>query len=98
MDRQRVGPIFQIIFDFKAVRRQLAGPANRYETRIELMSEGTADDEAAGFDAHHLRDLFITIPCCEIIDHTAKSRLVLEQGRNVVEENPGFRIVGNLSN
>ena len=98
MNRKRVGPIFQIVFDFKAVCRQLPRPANRYETRTELVGEGAADDEATGFDAHHLRDLFITIPCCEIIDHTSKSRLVLEQGRNVVEENPGFRIVGNLSN
>lgn len=59
------------------------------------MGDGTAEDEAAGFDACDLIDFIAGEGLHQFIDRTAESAGIAKQGRDVPKQDPRFRIIGN---
>src|SRR5262249_11865619 len=64
----------------------------------DAVGDGGAEDEAAALDADDDVDALILERYRQAVDRGMQTRRVLEQRRDVVEENAGFREIGNVSN
>ena len=53
MDGKRVRPIFETVFHFKTVGRQLAGLSDRNEPGIQALGQDPAKNKASRLDADH---------------------------------------------
>src|SRR5881296_294434 len=63
VDRERVAAVLELVLDLDRLARKLAGLAHRHEPRLELMRKGSAEDEAARFDADdHVDSLLLIAP------------------------------------
>ena len=98
VDRQRVGPIFETIFDFEAVGRQLSRLPDRHEPRIEPLRQDTGVNEPPRFNAHHLGHPLPSIIGDKIVGDRREGLAILQQGCDVVKENAGLRVIRHLAN
>src|SRR5438128_3439513 len=96
--RQRVGAILQIILDLEDVGRQLAGSPDRHEAGVELKRQRSAQDKPARLDADDLGHVAVPVERGEVSDDAAERPAVLEQRRDVIEQDPGFGEIRNLTN
>ena len=97
MDLQRVGAIFQCVFEFRCCSRQFARLAQRDETRIQTIGDRRAEDESARFHAQHQVDAGFEIMFGERIDQHGQAEPVLEQGGDVVKQDALLGEIGNFA-
>ena len=97
MDCQRVGPVFETVFDFEAVRRQFSRFPDRHEPRIQALSQDAGVNEPPRFNAHHLGHALPSIIGDQIVGDRREGLAIFEQGRDVVEENAWLGKVGNFA-
>src|SRR5919106_1803874 len=83
---QRVAPVLELVLDLDRLGRQLAELAHGDEARLELMRDGAAEDEATRLDAHHQVDPVGLVPVGQRVDSVAPGGAILEQGRDVLEQ------------
>src|SRR2546426_7696742 len=96
--RQRVGTVLQIILDLEDVGRQLAWSPDRHEAGVELMRQRRGQDKPARLDADDLGHVAVPVQRSEVSDDAAERYAVLEQRRDVIEQDPGFGEIRNLTN
>src|SRR5262249_55493436 len=83
---QRVAAVFELVLHLDGLARQLAELADGDEPGVELVGQRPPEDEAAGLDADHDLDPRLPIVSGQEVDDPTKGRTVLEQGRDVLEE------------
>src|SRR5690349_19254640 len=98
MDRQHVGAVLQIIFHLKNVSWEFPGLSYGHEAGAKASGQGTAQDEASGFNPNDLCDALSLIALRQFVGDGAKRLRVLEESGDVIEKNAGFRKVGDFSN
>src|SRR6185369_9399573 len=94
---ERIAAVFELVFDFDGLPRQLAWFANRNEARLQLVRDRAAHDEAPRLDTDDDVDACRLIPLNERVDHIAKGRAVLEERGDVFEEDALGREVLDVS-
>src|SRR5262249_14986545 len=90
--------VLEIVGRADAGRWQLAGLADRREPGADAIGDGRAEDESAALDADDDIDALVHEGQRQAVDRGAKTVGVLQQRRDVVEENAGFREIGNVAN
>ena len=98
MDCQHAGPVFQVVFHLKNVRRQFSRLSDRHESGPEPGRQGATEDEPPRLDSNDLGNALAFIPGSQLIGNGAIGLSVFEEGGNVVEQNAGLRKVGDFSN
>src|SRR5207253_67688 len=66
--------------------------------RSDAAGDGRSEDEAAALDANDDLDVLVAERRAEAVERRAEPERILQQRRDVVEENPGFRKVGHVAN
>jgi hypothetical protein len=77
--------------------RQLARLAHRHEARVEEVRDRRRGDEAPGLDAQDPVDVAVPEGIGEAVDRGAEGRGVGEERRDVLEDDPGLREVGDVA-
>ena len=75
---------------------QLPRLANRDEPGIQTIGDGRAENEAAALDADDLVDALRDVRRCQAIDHFTKSLRIVQERRDVVEQNPWLGKIRNM--
>src|SRR5207245_1670937 len=88
VDRERVAPVLELVLDLDGLARQLAELPHGDQARAELVGERTTEDEPARLDGDDDVHALFLVSACEYIDHVAERRTVLQEGGNVLEEDP----------
>src|SRR5438309_2544277 len=86
VDRERVPAVLELVLDFDRLPGELAELPHRHEARAELVGERAAEDEAAGLDADDDLDARVLVPRGQMVDDVVEGRRVLEERRDVLEE------------
>ena len=98
VDLELVGAVLELVLLSHDRPRQLAGLANRDETRTDAVGDRGPEDEPAGFDP----DDSVDGDAGEPVDHGADGfgeRLrITQQRRDVTEDHPLGRVVRDFSN
>src|SRR5262250_1177816 len=84
---ERVASVLELVLHLDRLARKLARLAHRHETRLQLMRERAAQDEAARFDPDDHVDALGLVAPGERVDDELERGAVLEKGRDVLEEN-----------
>src|SRR5262249_14842152 len=87
VDGQRVTAVLELVFDLDRLARELAELADGNETRLVLMGDRAAHDEAPRLDPDHDVDTLGLIPLGKGVDDVPKGRSILEERRDVLEKN-----------
>src|ERR1019366_8428938 len=90
MDFEGVGSVLQVVAHAGGLCRQLLRLAHGNESSVQAVRQHRAKDEAARLDAEDQVDLLADVVGRERVDHLRESALVLQQGGDVVEQNPRF--------
>src|SRR5437660_1308598 len=85
-ERQRVPAVLELVLDFDRLPGELAELPHRHEARAELVGHRAAEDEAAGLDADDDLDARVPVPRGQMVDDVVEGRSVLEERRDVLEE------------
>src|SRR5947209_970038 len=88
VDGERVAPVLELVLDFDGLARQLAELPHGDQARAELVGERTTEDEPARLDGDDDVHALFLVSACEHIDHVAERRAVLQEGGDVLEEDP----------
>ena len=86
MHRQRVAAVLELVLDLDRFAGQLSELAHGDESGPELMGERTGEDESARFDPHDDFDPLLLIPLGQQIHYVTEGRPVLEERRDVLEQ------------
>src|SRR2546428_11245707 len=86
VDRERVAAILELVLHLDGLARELAELANGNESRVQLMGERAADDEASRLDSDHHVDSLVLVPAYERVDDVPKRRTVLQERGDVLKE------------
>src|SRR5438876_7737584 len=86
VDGERVAAVLELVLDLDRLARELAELAHGDEARAQLMREGATKDESPGLDADHHFDALALVMGRQQVDDAPKGGTVLEQGRDVLEE------------
>ena len=86
VDLERVRAVLERVLDGDRLGRQLAQLAHRHEAGVELVGHRGAEDEAARLHADDEVDLLAGVRREHQVDRFLVRGRVLEQGRDVVEE------------
>src|SRR5438034_3107857 len=97
VDLERVGAVLEGVLDGDRLGRQLAELPDGDEAGVELVRHRRAEDEATRFHPDHDVDRLALVGLEHQVDRLAVGGLVLQQRRDVVEEDPGLREVGDLA-
>src|SRR5215831_104323 len=81
-----VASVLELVLHLDRLARKLARLAHRHETRLQLMCERAAQDEAARFDPDDDVDALGLVAPGERVDDELERGAVLEKGRDVLEE------------
>src|SRR3989338_7744579 len=92
-----VPPVLELVLALDGLARELAELAHRHEPRVELMRERTAEDEAARLYPDHHVDSLALVSLRQEVDDTAEGRAVLQQRRDVLEQDPLRREILDVS-
>src|SRR3954469_8847755 len=95
---ERVRSVLEIVGRAHARRRQLAGFAHRREAGANPIGDGGAENEAPALYPDHEIDALILERDRETVDRGAQAGGVLEQRRDVVEEDARFGKIGDVAN
>ena len=95
---EAVNAVLERVLLALGLRRELPRLANRDEAGIQPAGDRGAQDEAPALDADHVVDALTCIRGCERSHHFTKSVGVVQERRNVVEQNPRLREIGNVPN
>src|SRR5262245_12765621 len=98
MDLEAVGAVLELVGAANGARRQLAGLSHRRESGADAIGDHRSKNEAAALDADDEIDALILERQRETVDGRVKTIRILEERGDVVEENPGFRKIGNVPN
>ena len=94
---QGVVAVLQVVGLAHLLRRQLAGLAHRHEAGVEVVGHDGGEHEAPRLDAHHLLDALLGEQPDEAVDRHAQRQRVLQEGRDVVEQDARLREVRDLA-
>src|SRR5439155_16529443 len=97
MNLQRVAAVFELVAGADAPRRQLPRLAHRREAGPDAIRDRRAENEPAALDGDNDLDTLILERKGKRIDGRAEARWILQQRRDVVEENPGLGEVRNMT-
>ena len=97
VDLERVRPVFEGVLHGDRLGRQLAQLADGDEARLQLVRHRRAEDEAPRLHPDDDVDLLALIRLEHQVDRLLVGGLVLQKGRDVVEEDAGLREVGDLA-
>lgn len=97
MDVEDVFAIFQTIGFGKGGRGQFAGFANGHEACVEACCQGTAQDEAARFDANHFGDAHVLVIGGGLVEHIAKNLGTFDGGGDVFKLYAGDGEIGHVA-
>ena len=97
VDLEGVGAVLERVLDGQRLGRQLAQLADRHEARVQLVRHRRREDEPARLHAHDDVDLLVAVRLEHQVDRLLVGRGVLEQRRDVVEQDAGLREVGDLA-
>ena len=92
---ERVRPILQIVGDAGRRSRQLARLAHRNEAGVQTVGQRGTEDESTRLDSQHQIHILPDIVRSQRVNQLGKSLSVLEQGRDVVEQNPRLGKIRN---
>src|SRR6185312_3023916 len=98
MNLEGVRPVFEVIGYPRRRSRQLARLPYGHKPRVEPVRERWTKDEATRFDAEHQVDVLVDVVLRERINERRESLRILEQGRDVVEEDTRLGKIGNGAN
>src|SRR5581483_6546737 len=93
-----IAAVLEVVGRAHRGRRQLARLAHGRKPGADAIRNGGAEDEAAALDADNELDALIAERQHQRVDRKAKSLAILEERRDVVEEDAGFRKIGNVAN
>ena len=97
MDLERVRAVFERVLDGDRLGRQLAELPDRDQAGVELVGHRGTEDEPARLHPDDDVDLLVLVRLEHQIDRLLVGAGILEQGRDVVEEDAGLREVGDLA-
>src|SRR5207247_105242 len=97
MDLEGVRAVLEGVLDRNGLRRQLAELADRHQAGLELDGHRRAEDEPTGFHPNDDVDLLRAVWLEHQIDTLPERGGVLQEGRDVVEEDAGLRKVRDLA-
>ena len=97
IDDADVGAVFEGVLDGDRLGRELAQLANRDEPCPDLVGHRRAEDEPARLHADDEVDLLALVGLEHEIDRLPIRSAILQQGRDVVEEDAGLGKVGHLA-
>jgi len=97
MDLERIGAVFELIFDALSRGRQLVGLPHRNEAGMQSVSHGRREYKSARFNADDGVDLHALAVRAEPVDHALEPLRVLKQRRDVVKEDTGFRKIRHFA-
>lgn len=90
MDSQGTGSVFQVVFHFETISRELAWFPNRHKSGSEPGRQSPAENEPSRLDPDNLCNPLTSILDGEIVRDLLKRRRVLQQRGDVVEEDSGL--------
>ena len=97
VDLEGVGAVLEGVLDGQRLGRELAELADRDEARAELDRHRRAEDEAARLHADDDVDLLAPVGLEHEVDRLAVRGRILQQRRDVVEQDPRLREVRDLA-
>ena len=95
MNLQRVGAVLQVIGHAGHGSGQFARLAHRHKTGVQPVGQGRPKDESPRLNGQHEVDLELDVMRRQRIDQLGKAGPVLEQRRDVVEQNPRLGKIGH---
>src|SRR5579859_3504942 len=98
VDFEGVRSIFEGIGNAGSFRGQLFWFSNRNEPRSKAIRERRSKNESARLDARHNIDGVPFVVLAEPVDERMESHFVLQQGGQVIEENPRLGIIRHFAN
>lgn len=97
VDLEAVGAVFEGVVDAVDAAGELAGFANGDEPGGEGLSDGGAEDEAAGLGADDEFDTLAAVGVGHQLDGEGETPGIRQQRREILEENPGLGEVGDVA-
>src|SRR3970282_1626116 len=97
VDRERGAPALELVLDLDGRARELAELAPPREPRVEPMRARAAASEAARLYPDPHGDSLALVPVRQEVDDTAEGRAVLQQRRDVLEQDPLRREILDVS-
>src|SRR6267378_2424816 len=94
---ERRGAVLEVVLDAHHVAGQLAKFADRDESHAELVSDRRREDEPARLHSDDDVDLLRADLREQPVDRRRERITVLEERSNVLEEDPGLRKVGDVT-
>ena len=96
VDFERVGAVFEIVGFLDRFRGQLSGLADWNEAGAEPLCDRAAKNEAAALDADYRIDSLVHVRHGQHVDRHGEALTIAQQRRDVVEEDPHLREVGDV--
>ena len=97
MDFELVSAVFKLVGHRSGFPRKFLRLAHGDEACSQAISQRRTEDESARLNARNQVDMATPVVIAELVHEIVKSLAVLEQGREVVKQNSGLRIVRNLA-
>ena len=93
-----VAPILKVVVAGACFPWQFAGLPDRHESGVERPGEQGAEDETAGFSAHHDIDLAVPERIHHEFSRQREAGTVPQQRRDVAKDDARMRVIGDVSN
>src|SRR5690348_15298316 len=90
--------VFQIVGGARHLGGQLTGLAYRNEAGVQAVSDHGSEDESSRLDTDNPVDPASDIMISEGVDSASQPNRVLQQSRDVIEQNAGLREIRNFTN
>src|SRR5437773_12327824 len=88
VDGERVASVLELVLDLDGLAWELAELPHGDEACAELVGERPAEDEPTRLDGDHDVHALLLITARQQVDHVAERRTILQEGGDVLEENP----------
>jgi len=93
-----VGAVLQGVRGAVRLIRQLPRLSDQGRSGVKLVGQGGSDNESSRLDANHQIDASIGKPFGNLVDSCTKGFAIRQQRRDVFEEDPLLRKVGDVPN